>query len=184
MKIAIIGTGISGLGAAYLLAGQHSITVFEKNNYIGGHTRTIDVKTGTKPTAVDTGFIVFNNWNYPNLMGLFQALDVPFQKSDMSFGVSINNAWLEYGSSGLFAQKRNLLARLLGMLRDILRFNKQAYIPKNLTSPRRLPQCLNMGDWFGAITYWPWGFNLELPSSNDIKIPAKTFYSFQKPWLT
>ena len=93
MKIAIIGTGISGLGAAYLLAPDHDITVYEKNAYIGGHSRTIDVPTGNTITPVDTGFIVFNNWNYPNLLGLFKELDVPFQKSDMSFGVSIDNAW-------------------------------------------------------------------------------------------
>ena len=74
MKIAIIGSGISGLGAAYLLAPHYDVTIYEKNAYIGGHSRTIEVPTGNKKTAVDTGLIVFNNWNYPNLMGLFKEL--------------------------------------------------------------------------------------------------------------
>jgi predicted NAD/FAD-binding protein len=133
MKIAIIGAGISGLGAAYLCASHQDVTLYEKNAYIGGHSRTIDVPTGNTKTAVDTGFIVFNNWNYPNLLGLFKELDVPYQKSDMSFGVTIDNGWLEYGSDGMFAQKRNFLRpSYYRMLVDVLRFNKQAlaYIEK------------------------------------------------------
>ena len=108
MKIAIIGAGISGLGSAYLLAPNHDITVYEKNNYAGGHIRTVDAPGPTIPIPVDTGFIVFNNWNYPNLLGLFKALGVSYQKSDMSFGVSIDHGWLEYGSGGMLAQTRNL----------------------------------------------------------------------------
>ena len=134
MKIAIIGTGISGLGAAYLLHNCHDITVYEKNDYIGGHTRTIDIATGHTKTPVDTGFIVFNDRNYPNLMGLFNYLEVPYQKSDLSFGVSIDHGWLEYSSGGMFAQKKNWFRpQYYGMLKDILRFNKQAlkYIEKN-----------------------------------------------------
>src|SRR3982751_1771352 len=104
MKIAVIGTGISGLGAAYLLGPHHVITVYEKNDYCGGHSRTITLPDGT---AVDTGFIVYNERNYPLLTGLFRHLDVPVIKSDMSFGVSINNGWLEYGSKGMFGQAGN-----------------------------------------------------------------------------
>lgn len=89
MKIAIIGTGISGLGAAYLLAPEHDITVYEKNDYIGGHSRTIEVENGTSNVAVDTGFIVFNYKNYHHLIKLFERIDVPVQKSDMSFGVEM-----------------------------------------------------------------------------------------------
>lgn len=81
MKIAIIGTGISGLGAAYLLHKLHDVTVYEKNSYIGGHSRTIDVDLGGRKTPLDTGFIVFNNWNYPNLMGLFTHLGVAYEKT-------------------------------------------------------------------------------------------------------
>lgn len=185
MKIAIIGTGISGLGAAYLLAPRHDITVFEKNAYIGGHSRTIEVPNGSKRTPVDTGFIVFNNWNYPNLLGLFKEIDVPYQKSDMSFGVSIDNGWLEYGSSGMFAQKRNLLRPAYwGMLADILRFNKQAlsYIEKD--TDISLQECLdqlNMGEWFRRYYLLAMGAAIwSCPIETIMKFPAKTFLRFFK----
>lgn len=185
MKIAIIGTGISGLGAAYLLAPYHDITVYEKNAYIGGHTRTIEVPAGTNKTPVDTGFIVFNNWNYPNLLGLFKALDVPYQKSDMSFGVSIDNGWLEYGSGGMFAQKRNWARpAYYGMLADILRFNKQAlpYIEKNadITLQECLDQ-LNMGEWFRRYYLLAMGAAIwSCPIDTIMKFPARTFLQFFK----
>lgn len=183
MKIAIIGTGIAGLGAAYLLAKQHSITVFEKNNYLGGHARTIEVPTGQTKTAVDTGFIVFNDWNYPNLMGLFQSLNVPFQKSDMSFGVSIDNAWLEYGSSGLFAQKRNLFRPAYwGMLRDILRFNKRALAYTKRYPDVTLEVCLDglqLGQWFRNYYLLAMGASIwSCPLTTILKFPAQTFLQF------
>ena len=159
-RIAIIGTGISGLGAACLLKDTHDITIYEANARLGGHSRTIDVQMGTAFTPVDTGFIVFNNWNYPNLMGLFKTLGVPYQKSDMSFGVSIEDGWLEYASGGMFAQTRNWLRpQFYGMIGDILRFNKEApaYIERdaNIT----LQECLDalkMGIGFANITCWRW----------------------------
>ena len=98
MKIAIIGTGISGLGAAYLLAPHHDITVYEKNPVIGGHSRTIQLNIDNQAIPVDTGFIVFNKRNYLHLCGLFRHLNIPIEKSDMSFGASIMNGWLEYSS--------------------------------------------------------------------------------------
>src|SRR6056300_1973872 len=119
MKIAIIGTGISGLGVSYLLNPYHDLTIFEKENYLGGHSRT--VKANANP--VDTGFIVFNHKNYPHLTALFKYLDVKTEKSNMSFGVSIANGKLEYGSNSLlniFAQKKNLLnIKFYQMLKDI-----------------------------------------------------------------
>ena len=120
MKIAIIGAGISGLGAAYLLAPGHDIAVYEKNNYPGGHSRTVEVPGRASSIPVDTGFIVFNNWNYPNLLGLFKALDVPYQKSDMSFGVSIDHGWLEYASGGMLAQKLNMAVMCASLLLSIM----------------------------------------------------------------
>ena len=185
MKIAIIGTGISGLGAAYLLNPHHDITVYEKNAYIGGHTRTIDVPTGNTKTPVDTGFIVFNNWNYPNLMGLFKELDVPYQKSDMSFGVSIDNGWLEYGSGGMFAQKRNWFRpEFYGMLADILRFNKQALSYIERDADITLQQCLdqlNMGEWFRRYYLLAMGAAIwSCPTSTIMKFPARTFLQFFK----
>src|SRR6056300_509265 len=142
MKIAIIGTGISGLGAAYLLRNTHDITLYEKNNYVGGHSRTISIGNNNE-VDVDTGFIVFNNWNYPNLLGLFKELDVPYVNSDMSFGVSINNSWLEYSSNELVAMRNMIRPKYIGMLRDIVRFNKQAlaYIEKDPSIT--LGQCLD-----------------------------------------
>ena len=185
MNIAIVGTGISGLGAAYLLAPRHDVTVYEKNTYIGGHSRTIDVPTGNSKTPVDTGFIVFNNWNYPNLTSLFKELDVPCQKSDMSFGVSIDNGWLEYGSSGLFAQKRNWIRpAYYGMLADILRFNKQApaYIERD--AGVTLQECLdelNMGKWFRRYYLLAMGAAIwSCPIDAVMKFPAYTFLQFFK----
>lgn len=184
-NIAIIGSGISGLGAAYLLSPHHSVTVFEKNDYVGGHSRTIDVDKNGAKTPVDTGFIVFNNWNYPNLLGLFKALDVPYQNSDMSFGVSINNGWLEYASGGMFAQKRNWLRpAYYKMLLDIVRFNKQAphYIDGNIDVS--LAQCLdelNMGAWFRQYYLLAMGAAIwSCPLETIMKFPARTFLQFFK----
>jgi len=130
MKIAIIGTGIAGLTAAYLLSTDHDLTVFEANDYIGGHTHTIQVQTTHGTYAVDTGFIVFNNWTYPNFIKLLTRLEVPSQPSTMSFSVSCERTGLEYNGTSLnalFAQRRNLLRPSFHrMLRDILRFNREA----------------------------------------------------------
>lgn len=185
MKIAIIGAGISGMGAAYLLSPHHDITLYEKNNYIGGHSRTIDVKVKNQTTPVDTGFIVFNDWNYPNLFGLFKELEVPYRKSDMSFGVSIHNGWLEYGSDGMFAQIRNWFRlSYYKMLWDIIRFNKKAesYIERDTNVT--LGQCLdelNMGEWFRNYYLLAMGAAIwSCPIETVMKFPAKTYVRFFK----
>ena len=137
MKIAIVGSGISGLAVAHALKGQAALTLFEAGDYFGGHTHTVDV---TLPDAsgrpvtqgVDTGFLVYNERTYPQLIALFEQLGVATAKSDMSFSVQVpaagNGRALEWSGSNLaslFAQKRNLLnPRFLGMLADLLRFNK------------------------------------------------------------
>lgn len=130
MRIAIIGTGISGLTAAYLLHNDQDIQVFEANDYIGGHTNTIEVTDGNRILPVDTGFIVFNEGNYPNLCRLFDALDVSSRDSDMSFSVHCEKTRFEYNGSDLnrlFSQRKNLLnLEFLGMLTNILRFHDQA----------------------------------------------------------
>ena len=95
MKIAIIGTGISGMVTAYLLSDSHEITVFEKNNYIGGHTHTHDVEAQGRTFAVDTGFIVFNEVTYPNFVKLLRRLDVPWKNSQMSFSLRCEQTGLE-----------------------------------------------------------------------------------------
>ena len=133
MKIAIIGTGISGLTAGYLLNRHHDLTVYEANRTIGGHTATVDVDTGGRPLAVDTGFIVFNDRTYPNFIKLIDRLEVESQPTEMGFSVTTrhrDDIDLEYcGSdfSGLFCNPAQVAnPRFLGMLHDINRFNRRA----------------------------------------------------------
>ena len=130
MRIAIIGTGISGMLAAYLLHRDHEITVFEAADYIGGHTNTIHVSLDDLTYAVDTGFVVFNDWTYPNFIQLLNQLGVESQASDMSFSVTCERTGLEYNGTSLntlFAQRRNLLRpSFYRMIRDILRFNRES----------------------------------------------------------
>ena len=187
MKIAIIGTGISGLGAAYLLNPDHEITLFEKNDYAGGHSRTISVAAGYdgQDIPVDTGFIVFNDWNYPNLIGLFKDLNVPFEKSDMSFGVSIRNGWLEYSSSNIFAQARNILRpSFWRMLFDIVKFNKTALKHIEKHGDMTLGQCLDelkTGRWFRDYYLLAMGAAIwSCPLKTMTQFPARTFLQFFK----
>ncbi|MCP4820674.1 MAG: FAD-dependent oxidoreductase, partial [Shimia sp.] len=125
-RIAIVGGGISGLAAAYLLAPQHSVTLFEANQRLGGHARTVTAGiNGDQP--VDTGFIVFNYANYPHLTRMFSELDVPVAKSNMTFGATVDQGRIEYSVQSLhalFAQPRNVLRPgFQRMIRDILKFN-------------------------------------------------------------
>ena len=128
MKIAVVGGGISGLGAAWLLRQKHEVTLFEAADYMGGHTHTVDVVVDEVQCAVDTGFLVFNHRTYPNLTALFDTLDVATVASDMSLAVSLCNPDLEWAGSSLttlFAQKRNLhRPGFWRMLQDALRFNR------------------------------------------------------------
>ncbi len=183
MKIAIIGTGISGLGAAYLLHPQHDITVYEKDTRLGGHSRTVDISIDGRTIPVDTGFIVFNDRNYPLLNGLFRHLGVSIQKSDMSFGASIGNAYLEYGSKDMFAQRRNLLRPAYWrMLWDILRFNRQAAAYLQRPDDITLAQCLDelrMGDWFRRYYLQAMGAAIWSCSIETIlKFSARNFIQF------
>lgn len=129
MKIAIIGSGISGLTCAYLLNRQHDVHVFEASDWIGGHTHTVDVEVKGKHFAIDTGFIVFNDWTYPNFIRLLDQLGVSSKPTEMSFSVQDPDSGTQYNGNTLntlFAQRRNLLSPgFWGMLRDILRFNRE-----------------------------------------------------------
>ena len=130
MKIAVIGSGISGLSAAYYLSKRHKVDLLEQDDHFGGHSYTYDIKEENKTTSVDLGFIVFNKQTYPNLIKFFHELDAPFEKSNMSFAVSIKNSNVEYGGSGLnalFANKKNLFnIKFLKMINEIFSFYKKA----------------------------------------------------------
>jgi predicted NAD/FAD-binding protein len=130
MRIAVVGAGIAGLGAAWLLKGRHEVTIFERNGRLGGHSNTIEVESGGATLGVDTGFVVYNERNYPHLTRLFRHLGVETQPTDMSFAASVDDGRVEYAGSDLntlFAQRGNLVSPAYwGMLRDVLRFNRDA----------------------------------------------------------
>lgn len=130
MDIAVIGGGISGLACAHYLSRSHRVSLFEAGREVGGHTATVDVKVGTRRYAVDTGFIVYNDWTYPHFIALLEELGVSSKPTSMGFSVRDERSGLEYSGSSLdtlFAQRRNLLSpRFIGMVRDILRFNRES----------------------------------------------------------
>jgi predicted NAD/FAD-binding protein len=130
MRVAVIGSGIAGLTVAHRLQVEHDITVFEANDYIGGHTATVDVERHGKTWAIDTGFIVFNDWTYPNFIALLNEVGADWQWSDMSFSYQCERSGLEYNGTSLnslFAQRRNCFRpSFLRMIAEILRFNSRA----------------------------------------------------------
>jgi predicted NAD/FAD-binding protein len=152
MKIAIIGTGIAGNVAAYKLRQEHEITVFESASYIGGHTNTVNVYEGGRKLAIDTGFIVFNDRTYPNFIQLLDEIGQSSKESEMSFSVRSEDGELEYSGSSLnsmFAQRRNLLRpQFYRMIRDILRFNKQASAKANTLAGK-----FTVGEFLAANRY-------------------------------
>jgi len=154
LKIAIIGSGISGLACAYYLHREHEVHVFESDARIGGHTATVDVSLGGRKYAIDTGFIVYNDWTYPNFIALMNEIGVPSKPTNMSFSVSDQLTGLEYAGSNLdslFAQRRNLLSpRFWGMLRDIVRFNRRAV--EDLESGA-INEDMSLGDYLDAKGY-------------------------------
>ena len=183
-KIAVIGAGISGMGAAHMLADTHHVVLYEAEPRLGGHARTLIAgKRGDQP--VDTGFLVFNYVNYPHLVKLFEKLDVPVVESNMSFGVSIGGGALEYALNSLdtlFAQRRNLVSpKYLGMVRDIFRFNKNAL---RIAQHRDLTVCqfldvLGTGDWFRDKYLLPFsGAIWSMPVEDVMDFPAHAMIQF------
>ncbi len=155
MKIAIIGTGISGLTCAYLLNRRHDITVFEAGDTIGGHTATVDITMADgEQRAIDTGFIVYNEWTYPNFIKLLTQLGISGQKTEMSFSVHDERSGLEYGGNNLnalFAQRRNVFRpSFLKMVRDILRFNKTSIAELDAGA---LPADMTLGEYLNKNHY-------------------------------
>ena len=142
-KVAVVGSGISAISTAWFLSQHHDVVLFEKQNRLGGHTNTIKVEEAERDVYVDTGFIVFNRPNYPNLTAMFEHLQVNTQHTDMSFAVSIDQGRLEYSGTnldGLFAQRRNLLSyQHWSMIFEIMRFNKQAKADLNSQQLLNIP---------------------------------------------
>ncbi len=183
-RIVVIGGGISGLAAAYLLAPHHAVTLYEADPNLGGHARTVMAgRNGDQP--VDTGFIVFNYANYPHLTRMFQDLNVPVAKSDMSFGATINGGAIEYGLrdlKALTAQRRNLLRPgFARMVRDILRFNAKAEsLAKDDTATiGELMDSLNLGTWFQTFYLMPLcGAIWSTPPAEIRGFPARSLVQF------
>jgi predicted NAD/FAD-binding protein len=187
MRIAVIGGGAAGLSAAWSLSGQYETVLFEAAGYLGGHANTIDVAIGDRRIPVDTGFIVFNEPNYPNLVRLFQALGVETEPSDMSFSVSLAAGRLEYFGSplGVFAQPSNLLRpEHWRMVRDIQRFNRDA--PRWLSAPDAsdisLGDALARGGYskpFQRAYLMPMAAAIWSSKFEDIlRFPARSFIQF------
>lgn len=186
--IAVIGSGISGLAAAYLLRQQYDVTLYEQEGRAGGHARTLEVNYDGQQIAVDTGFIVFNFRNYPHLTGLFRELDVAYHKSDMSFAASINEGEFEYSSKslrGIFPTWQSLTdTKRMGMLRDYFRFSR--YARNWLHSPQPEPLTLGtlldrsqVGEAFRRYFILPMGAAIwSCPVSQMLAYPARTFVQF------
>ena len=187
-RIAVVGSGAAALGAAWLLASRHDVTMFDRNAHVGGHANTVEV-VGPDGCVVpvDTGFIVYNERNYPNLIRMFASLDVPTQTTEMSFGVSMDGGCLEYSGgslAGLFGQKVNVIRpRFLGMVRDILRFYREA--PKLLMGA---PNGISLGDYLAGGGYGRAFIDDHLlpmaaaiwsaPSQTMLAFPAVSFVRF------
>ena len=189
MQTAIIGTGISGMGSAYLLhQAGHEITVYEKNARTGGHTRTMEVDYDGVKIPVDTGFIVYNIPNYPNLSAMFRHLAVAVQKSDMSFALTLDGGRFEWGARSLnavFGQRSNLFKpSFYRMIRDVLRFNKHAEkmvteFPA-LTLGELITQ-MKLSDGFLRYYILPMGGAIwSCPPNKMLEFPARSFVQFFK----
>jgi uncharacterized protein len=186
-NIAIIGSGISGLTAADRLHSRHNVTLYEAADYLGGHTATIDVELHGRHWAVDTGFIVFNDWTYPNFMALLAELEVPWQRSDMSFSLRCERTGLEYNGTTvnqLFAQRRNALRpSFLRMVHDILRFHREAReLLRDPDAPATLAQYLRQKGYSRAFVeryLVPMGRSIwSVSEAALLGFPARFFVDF------
>ena len=203
-RVAVIGSGISGASAAWALRPHHDVTLYEKDQRLGGHTATVDVDYDGRSIAVDTGFIVYNEANYPNLTALFAHLGVATHESNMSFSLSLDHGRLEWSGDGLrtlFAQKRNFFRpTFLLMLREILRFNRMCLRDRADGHLRDM----SIGDYLNWRRFSPGFTNNYLvpmaaaiwstPAKRMLEFPAEHFVNFfdnhrlvyrrQLPWRT
>ena len=184
MKIAVIGGGIAGMSNAWALSKIHDVVLFEKASRIGGHSRTIDIAIDDKNVPVDTGFIVFNRPNYPNLLALFEHFNVPVVKSAMSFGVSLNGGAFEYGTEGVqgfLGQRSNLFKpRFWRMFLDIIKFNRSAKrISRDAMTLRELLDEMGLGQDFRTRYLLPMAASIwSTPKDKMLEYPAQTFLNF------
>jgi predicted NAD/FAD-binding protein len=185
-RIAVIGSGISGLSAAYFLKRKHDIRLFEREQRLGGHSRTITVKHGDRIIPVDTGFIVFNERNYPNLTALFSELRVPVKDSDMTYAMSVGDGEFEWGAQDLntiFGQRSNLFRpSFYRLFREVMRFNQAAEhaVAANPTiSLGDLIASLGLSDSFRQLYLLPMsGAIWSSPPRQMLAFPARVFVDF------
>ncbi len=187
MRIAIIGTGVSGLTAAHLLNPHHDVKVYEAANYIGGHVNTIDVEERKQSLSIDTGFIVFNDWTYPNFENLIDKLDVDIDDSEMSFSARCENTGFEWSGSSLstliFNNQNWKLSKPYLILFDVLRFNKTAKrFLQQSSEELSLEEFLKKYGFSNAFTQYyilPMGAAIWSSCTNQIKhYPARSFLKF------
>ena len=188
MRIAVVGSGIAGLSCAWVLARNHQVTLFEAADYLGGHTNTIEVTVDRITYPVDTGFLVFNHRTYPHLTKLFEHLDVPIAKSEMSFAVSLQEPEIEWSGTSLatvFAQKSNLLRpRFWRMLADIMRFNRETtqMARKGSTEDTPLGEWLKLRGFGEEFCNWyllPMAAAIwSCPTREMLSYPVATFVRF------
>jgi len=187
-RIAVVGAGISGLATAWLLSRRYDVTLFEAGAYLGGHTHTVEVTLEGRTHPVDTGFLVFNEATYPNLIALFDHLGVASVETEMSFAVSLEQPDLEWAGSNLatiFGQKRNLLSRRFWrMLSDILRFNREStdWLLGRPGDERSLRDFLREGQYSAAFSDWyllPMAAAIwSCPTGQMLDMPLATFIRF------
>ena len=191
MKVAVIGSGISGLSAAHFLSKKHTVDLFEKDNHFGGHSYTVDITENNtnQLISLDLGFIVFNKTTYPNLLKFFNDLKIDYEKSNMSFAVSVKNSNIEYsgnGLSGLFANKLNIFnINFLKMIKEIISFYKKADKTKTISY-----KDLTLGDFLKSKNFSHYFINFHIipmvaaiwsmPPSLAEKIPMDLFLNFFK----
>ena len=187
MRIAVIGSGISGLSSAYFLSKKFKVDLYEKDDHFGGHSFTYEIEEGDKIVPVDLGFIVFNKTTYPNLVKFFQDLNVPYEKSDMSFSVSVKNTNIEYSGSGfggIFANKSNLFnLKFLVMIKEIISFYKTApKLVENKIINQTLGDFLNkkkLSKYFIEYHIIPMVAAIwSMPFDKAKKMPLKFFLNF------